>query len=197
MKNYNNSRLSGSGLAIKGMKTASVDEILALPPRRYAISSRITQVLADIFREWDDKNKRKARARRYEAAYTALADGLETALRTAWSVMRDIEAIGEIEATGEIGEIETLEHSGRLPDGRDRDFLVKKITSTNDTLRQSETWAAASFLLQSDEPPATDGNMKDFLHLSTRYYKDLAASAGFTLSSLDRRRTANRPNLLS
>jgi hypothetical protein len=180
MKNYNNSRLSGSGLAIKGMKTASVDEILALPPRRSAISSRIERVLAGIFREWDDENEREARSRRYEAAYAALVEGLETALHTARSVMRDIEAIGTIEA------IEAFERSDRLPDGRDRDsfdrdHFVQSIAAANDALRQSGVMAAAYFLSRTDRlPSGTDG----FLRLAAKFYGDLADSAGFTLSAL-------------
>jgi hypothetical protein len=175
VKNYNNSRLSGGGLAIKGMKTASVDEILTLSPCRSAISSRIAQVLTGIFREWDDKTEQEARSRRYEAANTALVEGLKSALHTARSVTRDIEAIG---ATG------PFEHSGRMPDGRGKDFFTKKIAAANDALRQSGVLAAACFLLQTACPPLPDGDTDGFLRFAAKFYRDLADSADFTLSAL-------------
>ncbi|MDR1256430.1 MAG: DUF115 domain-containing protein, partial [Spirochaetaceae bacterium] len=175
VKNYNNSRLSGGGLAIKGIKTASVDEILALPPCRSAISSRIAQVLTGIFQEWDDKTEREARFRRYEAANTALVEGLKSALNTARSVMRDIEAI---EVT------RPFEHSVRLPDGRNKDFLTGKIAAANDALHQSGVLAEACFLLQTACLPSPDGDTDEFLRLAAKFYGDLADSADFTLSAL-------------
>jgi hypothetical protein len=168
MKNCNNSRLSGGGLAIKGMRTALADEILALPPRRSAISSRIEQVLADVFREWDDENEREARYRRYEAAEAALVNGLETALHTARSVTRAIK--------------------GR--DFFDRNSFVQSIAAANDALRQSGVMAAACFLSQSGVLPVADGSVEDFLRLAAKFYGGLADGAGFTLSALahERRR---------
>ncbi|MDR0382830.1 MAG: DUF115 domain-containing protein [Spirochaetaceae bacterium] len=178
-KNYNSSRLSGSGLAIKGMKTASVDEILALPPCRSEISSRIERVLSDIFLEWDRENEREGRVRRYDAACAALESGLETARLAALSMAQDAE---------------TFELRDRLPDDSVKVSFEKKMAAANDALRQSGVYAAARFLLQPDSLSVSDCGAEDFLREAARTCRDLADSAGFALSAFERGRRYNSLN---
>jgi hypothetical protein len=76
-----NFRFSGKGLAINGFETARVEDVLALPPCREAISERLEEVLEEVFQQWNDNVERGARAARYEAARAALVAGLEAALK--------------------------------------------------------------------------------------------------------------------
>jgi hypothetical protein len=166
-ENYCNLRLSGGGLAINGLKTARVDDILALPISRPAITDRIERVISDVFEKWNDENEVKTRAERYKAAYSTLVAGLEDALHTAQSVLCCIN---------------TFQHShGGMSFGE----LLQKIEAANATLLQSEVKAAAGFLLPATGPPLppTDG-IDGFLSLTAKTYGDFAESLSFTLSAL-------------
>ncbi|MDR2445570.1 MAG: DUF115 domain-containing protein [Spirochaetaceae bacterium] len=82
-ENRGSFRLSGRGLAINGMKTAGIEEVLDLPPCRAEISRRTEQVLSEIFQKWNSETERAARNERYKTATTALSSGLLAALDTA------------------------------------------------------------------------------------------------------------------
>ncbi|MDR2097462.1 MAG: hypothetical protein LBP37_02980, partial [Spirochaetaceae bacterium] len=169
VKNCATSRLSGGGLAIKGLKTVCVDDILALPVCRAAIKDRIQQVTSDIFEKWNAAEAHKTRAARYETAYSALVDGLHEALNTAQSVLRGING---------------FEHTRygvpRL------DTLLKQIEAANAALLQSEIKDAAGFLLPASAPAPQTDDIDGFLSLTKKTYRDFAESLSFTLSALTR-----------
>ncbi|MDR0663300.1 MAG: DUF115 domain-containing protein [Spirochaetaceae bacterium] len=165
-KNYHNSRLSGDGLAINGLETICIDDILALPICRPAIEDRIERVMSGIFEKWNDEDARKTRAERYEAAYSALVTGLEEALSAARSVLRCISAFRR-------------SGGGGIYDGE----LLQRIEAANAVLFQSEVKAVAGFLLPTAaEPPPHD--MDGFISLTAKTYGDFAESLAFTLSAL-------------
>jgi hypothetical protein len=166
--NRRNLRLSGSGLAIKGMKIANIEDILTLPPCRPAVTERIERVLGDIFQKWNDKTEAAARAARYEAAYTALVSGLEASYRTAQAVL---------------SEISEFERSGYLGDARKEAALVKKIQALNDVLLRSDVKSIAGFLFAAPAAAPPD-NFMQYLIAVRKIYNDLSLSLNFTQSQL-------------
>jgi hypothetical protein len=157
-ENCDTSRLSGRGLAINGMKTACIEEVLALPPRRPEIQARIEQALSEIFQKWNAETERAARAERYERACAALCGGMEAALDTARSVLPDLAA---------------LKHSGG------RDETSKRIEAARNMLLKSEVKSVAGFLC------SRPGGWPEGAGQPDREACDrLVESIGFTLSAL-------------
>jgi hypothetical protein len=171
MNNYRNSRLSGSGLAIKGMETVKIEDILALPPCRPAINSRIEQVLASIFQEWNGKTEAKARALRYETAYKSLINGLEAAARTARSALSEISAFERANYFGNISK---------------EAALLKKIRSLNDTLLESKIKSIAGFLLTAPSAAAPPDKFRQYLSTTRKIYTDMLDSLSFTSKNVTR-----------
>ncbi|MDR2796629.1 MAG: DUF115 domain-containing protein [Spirochaetaceae bacterium] len=163
--NCDSLRLSGEGLAIKGMKTACIEDVLALPPCRALISDRIEQVLSEILQKWNSKTQRNTREARYKVARAALTGGLAAALDTARSVMPDIAA---------------LKHSGN------REAALKRINAAKNALLKSDVKSIAGFphFRSRDEWQAesTDGRRP----LTEDAYKELIDCIDFTLSALKR-----------
>jgi hypothetical protein len=169
-ENYRNSRLSGDGLAINGLKTVHVDDILALPVCRPAITDRIEQVVSGILEKWKDEDAVKTRTEHYRAAYFTLVDKLEASLQTTRSVLRCISA---------------FKHS---QNSTSRGALLEKIDAANAAMLESEVKAVAGFLLPATAPPLPleDGtdSIDGFLSITAKTYGDFAESLSFTLSAL-------------
>ena len=162
-ENRGSFRLSGRGLAINGMKTAGIEEVLALPPCRAAISRRMEQVLSEIFQKWNDETESAARAERYKAATDALTAGLLAALNTARSALADM---------------------ALLEDSTAREDALKRLDAAKDALFESEVRAIAGFprFAPGGEPQSKSG---DWRHTEEEY-KELIDCIDFTLSALKR-----------
>jgi hypothetical protein len=176
INNYRNSRLSSGGLAIKGLETVKIEDVLALPPCRAAIKSRIKQVLDDIFQKWNSKTEAKARALRYKTACTALVNGLEAAAQTARSVLSEISAF------------ERCNHFGDLSKEA---ALLKKIRPLNDSLLESEIKSIAGFLLPAPSAAAPPDNFKQYLSITRKIYTDMLESLSFTGENVNRSLSIN------
>jgi hypothetical protein len=168
-KNYRNSRLSGGGLAINGLKTAHVDDILALPVCRSAITDRIEQVVGGILEKWNDDDAVKTRAERYKAAYFTLVDKLKESLHTTRSVLHCINAFKHSQNSTSCG------------------ALLQTIDAANAALLESDVKSVAGFLLPAPvpPPPLDDGtdSIDGFLSITAKTYGDFAESLSFTLSA--------------
>jgi hypothetical protein len=165
MNNYRNSRLSSGGLAIKGLGTVNIEDVLALPPCRAAIKSRVEQVLDSIFQKWNGKTETEARALRYKTAHNALVNGLEAATQTARSVLSEISA---------------FEHSNHLGDAYKEAALLKKIRTLNDSLLESEIKSIAGFLLPAPSAAAPPDKFQQYLSTTRKIYTDMLDSLSFT-----------------
>jgi hypothetical protein len=176
INNYRNSRLSSGGLAIKGLETVKIEDVLALPPCRAAIKSRIEQVLDDIFQKWNSKTEAEARALRYKEAYTALVNGLEAATQTARSVLSEISAF------------EQFNHFG---DASKEAALLRKIRPLNDSLLESEIKSIAGFLLPTPSAAAPPDNFKQYLSITRKIYTDMLDSLSFTSKNVNRSLSIN------
>jgi hypothetical protein len=164
-------RLSGRALAIKGMDTTGIEDVLALPPRRAEITRRTEEVLDGVFQKWDAGDAPRVRAERYDAAYSALLGGLEAAARLARSVLSEISAF------------ERSNRSGGGRGGRGEDALVRKISALNDALLQSDVKAIAGFLF----PPyrgAPPDSFSRYLEVTREIYSELSNCLDFILSQL-------------
>ncbi|MDR2344045.1 MAG: DUF115 domain-containing protein [Spirochaetaceae bacterium] len=164
-KNRDSLRLSGRGLAINGMKTTGIEEVLALPPCRTAISERLEQVSNEISQKWNSKPERKARRDRYEAACTALTGGLKAALDTARSVLTDMAV---------------LEHS------RAREAVLKRMDAAKAALLNSEVRSIAGFSHFDSKGPLQTEGAEGAGQLTEEACKELIDCIGFTLSALKR-----------
>ncbi|MDR1147217.1 MAG: DUF115 domain-containing protein [Spirochaetaceae bacterium] len=165
MNNYRNSRLSSGGLAIKGLETVKIEDVLALPPCRAAIKSRIEQVLDDIFQKWNGKTEAEARALRYKTAHNALVNGLEAATQTARSVLSEISA---------------FERSNNFGDASKEAALLKKIGPLNASLLKSEIKSIAGFLLPAPGAAAPPDKFQQYLSSTRRIYTDMLDGLSFT-----------------
>ena len=161
-------RLSGRGLAINGMKTACIEEVLALPPCRDCITRRVEQVFSEIFEKWNDETERAARAGRYKAATDALNEGLAAALNAARSALTDIAL---------------LEHSTAR---ETREAALQRLDAVKTALLKSEVKAIAAFFSRSTFDDGTQPENGDS-QLTEGACKELIACIDFTQASLHRR----------
>jgi hypothetical protein len=170
-KNINNFRISGMGLAIKGLKTVDTDEILALPPCRPAILELFKQIMDRIFREWNDKTEKEARTARYQAAQGALLDGLEAILNITQPILRDIQ------------EFERLNASTNL---NKRGALLKKINDANNAVLKSDVKPIAGFLFPDIDTAAGPGtaDFNQYMAFTKKVYTEINDGIEFTLSAV-------------
>jgi hypothetical protein len=159
-------RLSGRGLAINGMKTACIEEVLALPPCRDCITRRVEQVFSEIFEKWNDETERAARAGRYKAATDALNEGLAAALNAARSALTDIAL---------------LEHSTAR---ETREAALQRLNAVKTALLKSEVKAIAGFLRPASRPEPQSENPDGHGLLTEDACKNLIACIDFTQASL-------------
>ncbi|MDR1956617.1 MAG: DUF115 domain-containing protein [Treponema sp.] len=75
LRNY---RLSGEGLALSGLITASEEELLALPEQREEIDRRLAAAFSQVQDDFMQPDQARERAARYEAALGELREGLTT-----------------------------------------------------------------------------------------------------------------------
>ncbi|MDR0569252.1 MAG: DUF115 domain-containing protein [Spirochaetaceae bacterium] len=171
VRNY---RLSGSGIAIPGLQTASAEEFLNLPVRRDEINRRF----AEVFKRTDDDFGNPARSAQrnaqYQTALRELLDGLEQITSCAASAAETAD---------------TAYRRKRLPP-QERDAVLKKLASADTLIRESPVKDAAGFLM----PPVEEleANLKNgetdpffrYLALSAELYRSLSKAAEYTLAVL-------------
>ncbi|MDR2019672.1 MAG: DUF115 domain-containing protein [Treponema sp.] len=171
--------LSVRGLAVAGLKTASVEELLALPPCRDRIDRLLESAFVRIEAAFYSPGETERREARYQAALGELLDGL--------NLIRDLakEAAGAAERG-----------LGQIPPGKDGTGdpvlgkLLKRLDQVNKTIAESEVKDAAGFLfppLQELEgklktPPSEP--LRRYLELSAALYRSLGEAAEYNLNAL-------------
>ncbi|MDR2211378.1 MAG: DUF115 domain-containing protein [Spirochaetaceae bacterium] len=175
-KNIANYSLSPQGVAIPGLITADIGQILALPPRRGAINALLQDAYSRIDGEFLVPEERQNREQRYTGALESLIRGLKDIRDQAERAAKLTTAAGERSAGGR----ETAQ---------ERQALLAKLDRINTAIAESPVKEAAGFLF----PPAHELE-KEFtsqedpwqyhLKFSAGFYRSLAAAADFTLRTL-------------
>ncbi|MDR1374046.1 MAG: DUF115 domain-containing protein, partial [Treponema sp.] len=172
-----NYRLSAGGLAINGLKTAAIDELLALPERRKEIGETLERVFAGIREEFEGPQRKQARSGQYESALHALLEGL-----------REIQALAEDAA--ETAETALRRHTRPgLPglNAQEQEKILQRLKAANNAISGSTVKEVAGFLFpdpgeleKSVRLPPGEG-LAYHLDFSARFYRALAEAAGYTL----------------
>jgi hypothetical protein len=171
--------LSAQGLAVTGLKTASMEELLALPPCRDRIDRLLESAFARIEAVFYDKEETERREARYQAALGGLLEGLKR--------IRDLaeEAAGAAERGLE--QIPPGKGAGGDPAlGK----LLKRLDQVNKIIAESEVKDAAGFLFPP--LPELEGKLKTppseplrrYLELSAALYRSLGEAAEYNLAAL-------------
>jgi hypothetical protein len=171
--------LSPRGLAVAGLKTASIEEMLALPPCRDTLDRLLESAFARIEGIFYDRGEAEKREARYRTALGELLDGLE--------LIRNLaeEAAGEAERGFR-----------RIPPGKDGggdpalEKLLKRLDQVNKTIAESTVKDAAGFLFpplpaleeRLKTPPAEP--LRRYLELSAALYRSLGEAAKYNLDAL-------------
>jgi hypothetical protein len=164
-RNYS---LSGAGLAVRGLVSATIEELLALPPRRDEITMLLEKAFADIDAAFTAE--RAARERRYDEAFRQLAGGL--------AAVRDEAEQAEKTAAGAL----------RLSAQADREKTLARLDAANKAIAGNPVKDAAGFLFPPPEElekrlTETDP-WRRHLAFSVLLYRELAAATDWTLKAL-------------
>ncbi|MDR1862515.1 MAG: DUF115 domain-containing protein [Treponema sp.] len=168
--------LSAKGLAIGGLKTATIDELLALPERREEINSLLEEVFAKIEGEFERPEQKKARSEAYDTALAALLEGL-----------KEIKTLARDAA--ETAETALRRHARLKP--REQERVLQKLDAANKAVSASAVKDVAGFLFP--DPDELEKSVKTppresfayHLEFSARFYRALAEAAGYNLSTLE------------
>jgi hypothetical protein len=158
--------LSPEGLALDGFPPSSVEELLALPPRRAEIRALLGEAFSGLDRDFNAPAVREERSRRYRAASKDLLRGLEN--------LRILAA-----------------ESARLAAGSSaRDSVLRRLDEANRLIMESEVKDIAGFLFPplaeleaSLQSPETDPHGRH-LELSAKLYRSLAETTEYHLRIL-------------
>ena len=181
--------LSADGLAIAGLETTSAENILALPCRRDEIDLRIEAAFNKLERDFFDPEATRRRAERYEAAVSALLQGLE-----------QIKSASEQGA--KIAEQALVRHIP-VPE---RNKILAKLDEVTKTIANSEVKEVAGFLFNPEElaemnraaaQPGGKDPFAAYLSASGRLYRSLAAAADFNLREISLKSPAYRADTIS
>jgi hypothetical protein len=174
LRNYS---LSPGGLAIPGLIPGSPEDLLALPLRRAEIRQTLEKAFSRLEQNFRSPEQTAARSARYNAARTALLEGLERITAAA----REAAVLAE----------QALETSGKeTRTAENMQQVLDKLDETNRFITTSEVKDVAGFLF----PPIGELEKKliepdplgRHLELSAGLYRALAEAAEYNLCVLSR-----------
>jgi hypothetical protein len=169
--------LSSRGLAIRGLKTAAIDELLALPERREEIHSILERVFSDTAGEFEGPEEKKARFERYDRAVSTLLEGLG-----------EIKSLAEDAA--QTAETALRRHARSGPEAGEQERVLRRLDAANKAIASSAVKDVAGFLFP--DPLELERSVRGspgegfgyHLEFSARFYRALAEAAGYNLSVL-------------
>ncbi|MCL2318662.1 MAG: DUF115 domain-containing protein, partial [Treponema sp.] len=176
VKNYS---LSAEGLAIPGLETAPMEELLALPERRDEINYMLGEARAAIEKDFNSPLAMKLRAEKYEDARKVLLEGLG-----------DIKNMAE-DAAGSTETAIARNKLGHL-DSTEQEKVLSKLDAVNRSISGSAVKEISGFLFPETadwdaELAAKHGDpLTRHLEFSARFYRALAEAAGYNLQVLKR-----------
>ncbi|MDR0760514.1 MAG: DUF115 domain-containing protein [Treponema sp.] len=163
--------LSSGGLAIPGLIPAAPEDLLALPPRRDEIRRILEAVFTRLERDFGSPEQTAARSARYDAARSALLEGLERIETTA----------REAAAVAEAALAETAVNR------RDLQETLNKLDTANLIITESDVKDVAGFLFPPLEELEQTLTVPDsdpagrYLELSARFYHAVAEAAAYNM----------------
>jgi hypothetical protein len=168
-----NFSLSPEGLAIRGLKTAPIDKLLAVPERREEINSLLEKVFTAINVEFESPERKKERSGQYDTALNTLLSGL-----------REIKTLAEDAADTAEAALRRCKRPGLDP--REQEKTLKKLDAANKAIAGSAVKETAGFIFPdpAELAPDTQDSIAGHLDFSIRFYRALAESAGYNLSVL-------------
>jgi hypothetical protein len=179
-----NYRLSDEGLAIPGLITASIEELLSLPVRREEINRRLGSVFAQVDEAFNHPDAVQDRAAKYQAALGELLGGLKQIKSLA-------EEAAEIAENAYVPK-GTRETQKTIPNSQEQERIFKKLDETNKRITESRVKDVAGFLfppiaaLEATLESPERESMSRYLELSAKLYRSLSEAAGYNLEVLER-----------
>ncbi|MDR2480036.1 MAG: DUF115 domain-containing protein [Treponema sp.] len=180
---------SADGLAIAGLETAAAENILALPCRRDEINARIEAAFTKLETDFFEPQAIRRRAERYEAAVSALLQGLE-----------------QIKSASERGAKIAEQALTRPVPAPEHNKILAKLDEVTKTIANSEVKEVAGFLFNPEElaemnraavrSGGTDP-LAAYLTASARLYRSLAEAADFNLREISLKSPAYRADTIS
>jgi len=161
------------GLAIPGLETALVENLLALPERRHEIDGRLEEAFSRIEAEFRGEGEARQRHRRYEDALAALRSGLEKIRASC----REGERLAAEALQNDPGQAEA-----------ERKKTVSVLDGINRAITGSEVKEIAGFLLPDEAldgiaglPDESREGFRGYLESCLGVYRMLAESAEIDL----------------
>jgi hypothetical protein len=167
LRNYS---LSGAGLAVRGLVPSTIEQLLALPPRRDEITKLLEQRFANIDAAFS--HEKAAREQRYDEAFRRLTDGLKA--------VKDEAERAEKTAAGAL--------RGFFPVQAEREKIFARLDDANRKIASNPVKDAAGFLFPPPEELEARLTEKEpwkrHLEFSVLLYRELAAASDWTLRAL-------------
>jgi hypothetical protein len=163
--NVRNYALFQEGLAIKGLQSAQMEALLALPERRKEIDRRLGEVLSRTDTEFDEPEEKQKRSRRYEEAVSVLKRGLES-----------------IKNAAEEGTHITQQALKRPLNPSQQNKVIKNLDEITRRIANNEVKEVAGFLFPSVENEKDENDQFiAYVKTSHKIFSSLAEAAGFNL----------------
>ncbi|MDR1373346.1 MAG: DUF115 domain-containing protein [Treponema sp.] len=174
--------LSSGGLAVTGLKTVSIEALLAFPRCRDGIDALLESAFNRIETTFYDQEETERREARYRAALERLLEGLR--------LIRDRAAEAAGAAERGLRQFPPGQGGGQDPS---LEKLLKRLDQVNKTIAESEVKDAAGFLFPSlpelekklKTPPSEP--LRRHLELSAALYRSLGEAAEYNLEALQKR----------
>ena len=173
--------LNGEGLAIPGIATAPVADLLSLPERRREINLILSEVFAVIDGDFSGGETAAKRAARYENARLSLLGGLGKVKNLAEDAAESAETAAR------------RSRQGRL-DEKARERALKTLDTANRAITESTVKEIAGFLFpetaewEAEIAAMTADPFQRHLEFSARFYSALAEAAAYNLRLLSNRK---------
>jgi len=175
IKNYS---LQASGLAIPGIESAAVEELLALPERREEIQRLFGEVYAAVEEDFHCKEAEN-RAEQYENARKALFEGLVRVKNLAEDTAESVETAAR------------RCRQGRLEE-KERERALKRLDSANKAITESAVKEITGFLFpetaewEAEIAALSPDPFARHLEFSARFYRALAETSAYNLHVLEK-----------
>jgi hypothetical protein len=175
-----NFSLSGEGLALRGLETASPELLLALPLRREEINRRLEEVHSATEKGFFSPESLKSRSEAYGTALKILLEGLES-----------IKNLAEDAANSTETACRRFFKPGLGPGEQEK--ILQQMDKANKAIANSAVKEVAGFLfpeineLEAEAGTAPTDPFLKHLEFSSRFYRALAGAAVYNLRVLLKR----------
>jgi len=174
---FKNFSLSADGLELKGLETASVEELIALPERREEIDFLLSEAYFSIERDFNSEIAKKTRTEKYENARNIMLKDLS-----------EIKSLAQDTAES-AGKAVSRQKQGRLSE-RERENTLRALDAANKTITESTVKEIAGFIFpetgdwEEKIAATTTDPLTRHLEYSARFYRALYDAAQYNILKL-------------